>query len=585
MKLRNYWLCIAIFLIHIFAVLVATEIKIELEDVAFVQDKDSSTSVATVQKNQPFGVNIIIKNVQKQPQNISIAGLDTVQVIQQHQSNSMQTINGVTESITTYHVMVRAPNEGPVTIGPAQMEIDGGLIKSDPVTVMVRKESTRAPVKGQASVLCKISLDAQEVVVGQQMPLKMALYTHGPILDIGIGSPTFDGFSVKETNLKSTREEVVDGIPYRVNEITYMLTPLQEGKKILNPITVQYLTPSQKKRSSMHGQFGFGTVFDSFFGPQSDQKQVSSNELMVDVLPLPQHKGQVHGIGDFTAFTASIDKQEADLNEPLTLSLSIQGQGNFDQIAIPKLTLPKWFKSYESKTENGDNKKRFDFIVQVSTPGSVTIPPQSFTYFDVTSKTYKTLKTDQLTIQINKPENYQVPSSSPQAPQEAFQSENSEQEAAQKYEIRPQGNDNNFSLPWWIFLIILFLPLLIFSKKIIQLYHVLTNRFFGARIHARALGRFERDLDLVCQKGDAPALYQFFLRFFAVKSRVTIDQVTEDWIEGYLQRAGWTTEKITEYLDFLSACAQLHFTRTKHSASDQSGLLKKSKYWFIMLNK
>lgn len=553
------------------------EIKLELDEPA-----------TTVGLNQPFGIKVIIKDA-RNPGNIALQGLDTVQVLEQGQSSSTNIVNGVSTSQTNYHITVQARREGPLKLGPAQIVVDGQTIASNTISLDVSKNhAPQGPSKaGQPSVMCKLSADKKNVVVGEPIALTLSIYRTGQILEMALNTVSFDRFLVKEIKERTEHDEVVDGIQYRVQKLHYTLIPLQEGVRELKPVEIHYLAP--QGRSSRHGHFDFGGAIEAFFGQQSERKIATSNDLKITVSPLPEHKGQVHGIGDFRAFTASISKQDADINEPVTLTLSIEGSGNFEQIAIPALTLPKWFKAYESKTEiqnsKDGSKKTFDFVVQATKPGNVTIPPQTFSYFDVTTRSYKTLKTSPINLEITVPDDYQEAPTPTKAPKQQSPEQTSTGGLDRPATASTLAASNNIALPWWLFLLLLLAPLFLFKKKLVNFANRIGRKFFGKCIHRRNLARFEKKLDVMVKSGDAHALHQFFLKFLAAKNDTNINVVTEDWIEHRLKEAGWTPGKIDEFLEFLSTSARLQFMLPHASSIDQNALLKKSQYWLIMLNK
>ena len=593
--LRTQILFLMAFLLTSVAALSAAEVRLELKNVELIKRPDGK-EVAVVGRNQQFDIDIIITGAQKRSEKIAIPGLDAVHVIQQGQSSSTQMVNGIATSETMYHVTVQPKTEGAFTLGPAQIELDGKIVSSNNSFLIDARKNVPSSGKqdgahtGQLSVFCKISVDKQRIVVGEPVTLTLSVYKRGQVLEMSLENPSFEGFLVKEQQGKIERTEVVDGISYQVQEIKYTLTPLSDGVKEIKPLSIQYLVQGQKRRTGLPGHFGFGGAIEAFFGHQPEQKLASSNDLNVTVLPLPEHKGQVHGIGEFSAFKASLSKNVADLNEPITLTLSIEGNGNFDQIPVPNLTLPKWFKSYDSKSETNVNaqggKKQFDFIVQATKAGSLQIPPQVFTFFDVKSQSYKTLKTSPMSLEITVPDDYQQASVPvEQKPDDAVKTQQTPHQTDMLGSVQSLVKAQTGSLPWWLFVIFLVLPVLIFRKKIQRMISSVITKLFGARIHRRDLERFDKELDALQQKRDARYLHPIFIRFLATKHHTSVDVITEDWIEQMLAQSGWLPEKIEEFLAFLSACAQLNFMQSKSSEIDQIALLKRSKYWLIMLNK
>ena len=160
----------------------------------------------------------------------------------------------------------------------------------------------------------------------------------------------FPGFSSKDFGQQQNHQELRNNKLVDIIEQKFALVSLQPGNKTINPVTVVYQAQVKNKRKSM-GIFGddfFGGFFDQM---QLEQKESQSNSLKIDIKPLPKTNESVDGIGVFKTFTMSVDKTSALANEAITLTLEIDGAGNFDQISTPKLAIPDFIKNYESKND------------------------------------------------------------------------------------------------------------------------------------------------------------------------------------------------------------------------------------------
>ena len=86
--------------------------------------------------------------------------------------------------------------------------------------------------------------------------------------------------------------------------------------------------------------------------------------------------------------------------------------------------------------------------------------------------------------------------------------------------------------------------------------------------------------------GQAKKLYHFFLKFLAIKFKEDVELVTEKWIEQTMRtRENWDKKKITEFLEYLNECASMHFIVHEKNKDEKVALLKKAKYWFLILSK
>lgn len=586
-----------------------TTVKLAVQDVAY-QKAANDDLYPVIGVNQEFQLNVIINNTEQDIDSIHIPGIEQLKVIGQSSSQSTSIINKKVSSRISHFKTVIAPQQGAITLGPVQIQSGGKTITSNTITLIVSKNQVaqketknqdhqNTSAEEQIKVLCKIKANKNEVVVGEPITLSIIIYTHGPVLQSGLTQlPNFDGFLAQEPQQVAPQQEVIDNLTYTANEVQFILTPLQPGTKKFNAATAQYVVPIAPKRKRLDG-FGFDihSYMDAFLGNRGQVKQIISNELEITVKPLPPYDKPVDGVGIFTAFQAHIDKQEGHINEPLMLSLLIEGQGNFDQIAIPKLKLAEWFKYYESKTDftktSEGGKKRFDFILQSTKSGTVQIPPQTFTYYDTKTKTYETLATAPLTLTIKELAGAPAPKQqSPQKEQKEPKNVTNDLTKIKTDDLELIKESSSvkqpitFSLPWWVFVALLFtLPCLFFSKKIFLLITSLIQKIFKKHFHQKQLSLFERELTTLVNNQNARGLYQFFLRFLAAKYHVDINQITEDWMLQKLEQEHWDHKKIHEFAEFFGKCMQLNFYAEHKSNLDLNSLMQKAKYWLILLNK
>jgi hypothetical protein len=132
-------------------------------------------------------------------------------------------------------------------------------------------------------------------------------------------------------------------------------------------------------------------------------EKVFSNKLNLDIKPLPNG---INNIGNFT-IDASVDKNKIDANEPINLTITLDGNGNFEDINQFSLNMPKqvlYSSKPEIQTSVVKNKLMGNFVQKISiiSDESYTIPPIAFSYFDATTKKIKTIQTKKIDIEVKK---------------------------------------------------------------------------------------------------------------------------------------------------------------------------------------
>lgn len=592
--------------------LIATDLVLELSDVQNLMLENEKKAQPTVFVGTPFQLKVIVKN--GEGGSLQISGLDKLKVLGKSQVNSQSIFNGAASSEQTIILNVVADQEGIVTVGPVQSEKNGTTIKSNTVQFrVINQPQDSSKIKTASGKNLKKQQDDQEVVCellsdkktyfqGEPFLVTLKITVNGPVAQIGIEHIGFSGFSSKDFGQQQNHQELRDNKLVDIIEKKFALVSLQPGNKVINPAKVVYQAQVKTKRKT-NGFFGddfFGGFFDQM---HLQQKQSQSNSLKLDIKPLPDSGGSVDGIGIFKTFTISVDKQSALVNEAIKLTLEVCGSGNFDQIATPKLVLPDYIKNYESKNDfTADEslgafggKKRFEYVIQVSSAGDVKIPAQSFTYFDTNSKSYKTLKTEEIVLSIKHPagETVQQPIF-PSYQQEAQQLDQLHQEKKSPIskdigfieEDFKSSDPNNMQIPFWIYFILLLFPGIIILSPYRKVLAVCRdNKAFKLFSKKAALSKFQKEFELLINKNKPEQIYGLFLNLLAAKFDLTTQLITIDLIEQKLLDLGWDSKKTNDFTDYLNECASLHFITPRQKIDEVQGsnLFKKGQYWIVLL--
>jgi hypothetical protein len=112
-------------------------------------------------------------------------------------------------------------------------------------------------------------------------------------------------------------------------------------------------------------------------------------------------------VGNFS-IKAFLEKDSVSINEEDSLIVTISGVGNFQRVGSPLVNWPKDIEFFEPSVKNTLNKqqvpltgeRRFRYIFLCNKPGQYTIPPISFSFFDLRTKSYKTVLSKALTVFI-----------------------------------------------------------------------------------------------------------------------------------------------------------------------------------------
>lgn len=354
-------------------------------------------------------------------------GLDVIYGPSTSQQSSVQFINGrmSSSSTITYTFVLMASQSGTFTIKPASITVDGKVLRSNSATVKVlpagqgggsasqqqqQQQSSAAAAKVSGSDLFMTATASRTSVYEQEaILLTYKIYTTLNLTQLDGKLPTLDGFQIQEIPLPRNKEfelETYNGRNYRsVVWSQYVLFPQKSGDLVIPAITYEGLVVIPRKNVDP-----FDAFFNGVSAMQEVKKKIVTPKLTIHVSPLPAKPAKFTGaVGKFTV-SSSINSQEVDANDAVTLKLSVKGSGNMKLIRTPEIAFPKDFETYDAKINDNfslthaglSGTKTFEYLVVPRHAGTFTIPAAEFVYFDTDSKSYKTLTTEPYTLKVKK---------------------------------------------------------------------------------------------------------------------------------------------------------------------------------------
>ncbi len=253
------------------------------------------------------------------------------------------------------------------------------------------------PIDPEEAFFIKVKVDKAKLYVGEQLTASWYLYTRGDVRDIDtLKYPSLNGYWKEDievaTRLTFSRE-IINGVPYkRALLASYALFPINSGPNIIDAYEARcgIILPS----------FGFGKTVKSV--KKSQELTIQVSDLPVDGKP-ETFSG---GVGQFK-LKSKIDTKTIEANQPLTLTLRFEGQGNAKLINLPTLNLPESIELYDKKSEakfykNGKSYKEFKVLLVPRKEGDVEIPAFTFSAFDPVKKEYYSLESKSFQLKILK---------------------------------------------------------------------------------------------------------------------------------------------------------------------------------------
>ena len=521
----------------------------------------------------------------------SIKGFDVLMGPSRSQQSNTQIVNGnvtSTSSITFTYILM-ANNAGEYTIPGASIVADGDQMVSNSVRIKVLPQdqgdsnssssssthsSSGTGVSNQ-DLFITASASKTNVYEQEAFVLTYKIYTRESNLQLNNAKlPDFKGFHSQEiemtTNARWTPEHYQGRNYYTTVYRQFVLFPQQSGKLYIDPAQFQ-MTVGKPVQSD--------DPFDAFFNGGSNvieiKKSISTPKIAINVNPLPAGKPADFsgGVGEFN-ISSSINNKELKTNDAITIKLVISGTGNLKLISNPEIKFPDDFEVYDPKVDNQvrltreglTGNKVIEYLAIPRHAGTYKIPGVSFSYFDIRSKSYKTLKTEEYVINVEKGAGNadQVIANFTNKEDLKVLGEDIRYIKQNEVTLQPKGSFFYGSMTYWLFYIIPALAFIIFfiiyRKQAAENTNVAKMRTKKANKVATKRMKLAGKL---LSENKKDAFYDEVLKalwgYISDKLNIPVSRLSKDNIEEKLRNHGVNEELIKEFLNALNDCEFARF--------------------------
>ena len=346
-------------------------------------------------------------------------------------STSISIVNGkrTTSSQTTYTYVLLPKGTGRFQIAAAEATVKGDRLTSTRPTIEVVSDGAAAAAQGQGQgggqqsqgqsrqgssssagqvsgedMFMRLSLSKRNVMVGETITATLKLYQRVNIAGFEDARfPTFNGFWSQEvqapTNIEFHRENVDDKIYNAAVLRSWNLVPQKAGDITIDAAELVCLVNVRTPRAST------GSIFDSFFQDdyQTIRKRVSTSPVTVHVSGLPAGAPASFGggVGSFK-MSASLTRDSLKTHDAASLRVTVTGSGNTSLLEAPKISFPPDFEVYDVKVSDVSGGKAFEYPFIPRSHGDFVIGPVEYSYFDIASRKYVTLRSQELPIRVER---------------------------------------------------------------------------------------------------------------------------------------------------------------------------------------
>ncbi len=319
------------------------------------------------------------------------------EVVSASTRRSVNIVNGHAEQSISYDYQLTPLEAGEFQFGPFEYHLNGQAIPLGPISVKVVDSGAASPGEREQDYLfATLTASPTNIFVQQPIDLVLSLYSREVQLDREISLQGFDGGGLKldEWRELGAGREQIGSLVYDVRRFRCRATPITAGAFELKPqLRINLLVRQARQRDPF-----FGSVFDdAFFGRFRQQPR------LLDVQPLSLHVRDLPAEGQPAGFAGAVGRFTLDVTagpanvavgEPVTVRITISGQGNLETLSAPAMAGDERLRVYEAKRLpdiGGPDTKVYEQVVIPRSPGVTELPALAFSYFDPETARYETL--------------------------------------------------------------------------------------------------------------------------------------------------------------------------------------------------
>ena len=530
-------------------------------------------------------------------------------------SSSTSIVNGQmsSEVRTTFSYVLSATKEGTFTLPAATIKVDGETLTSNSVSVKVlpadqqpagQSSSARSQQGGAQAKFNKddvhlvLDLSKMSAYEGEAIVATLKLYWRNTQMSnpSDVKLPDFEGFTVQDMDNDNAQAslEHYNGANYQMYPLVkWLLFPSRSGELTIPSASLTANVAIVSTRRT-------GGFFD---WPMEYTENVAvplrsaARKVNVKALPAGKPASYMNAVGSFNVKSVlTADKVRA--NDAVIYRITIDGVGNLKYVKEPEPEFPTDFEVFDPKvdlstraTSSGvQGKKTIEYTIIPRHAGKFEIPSLVFSYFDVKSGQYKTIRTDSYTLEVEKGPN------EGNAGGGAVDFSGTNQER-----IRVLGNDIRYlhsvdadrldlgridpetgkpeplkpfygTLAYWLFFLVPFLAFVILAfiyrrriRRMADIAGMRTRR--AGKVAERRLKAAKKALNAKDENAFYEAIHKAILGYVCDKLRIPLSDLTQDTVSEMLEKHSVRPETIHDVKEVLDTC---QFARYAPSTDSQA---------------
>ncbi|RLD18810.1 MAG: protein BatD [Caldiserica bacterium] len=502
-----------------------------------------------------------------------------------NQAISNSYLNGKRSYSKTYSYFLSPKAQGKFTIKQATIEIGNEVYKTLPIQVVITsavsrpKDGNNADYIASENVHLVAEVSNSNPYLNEAITVVYKLYVSNNVSITRswreIDSPKYADFwsqNIDDKGKSQIYEGTYQGKPYRYVILRRtVLYPQKTGKLEIEPLTLDVPIDVQGNARDVFGRRRMTRV----------NKTISAGARIINVKPLPTQGRPddfTGAVGSFQ-FKVFANKTSLNANESLELKTKITGNGNLKLFDLPSINLPSSLEVYEPvrdnkvktniKGMNGSVSESYTIIPQYK--GVYPIRPIAFSYFDLKSKSYKTISSDEIIVDVENgpvPNQVNISEEGESANKEIVLSNDQFKYIKLEADLKLKNQPIFFksTLFWWLtgapFLLI---PLFIVAgnKRKKHLSDAEGKRLRKAtKLAKKYLSEAKKNLGK--QEAFYEALERALHNYLRAKLDIVTSEFSKDKINTLLSNSNVEEEVVSEFIGLLKSCEFARYTPTSN---------------------
>ncbi len=355
--------------------------------------------------------------------------VDGLEIHQTGASREFELHNFTTTSSVTYNYTVLPLKAGTFRIPSQTIRVGNTSLRTPELTLRVSglpggqgvpNTAGKSDVNSNKIAFAEVVVPKKTAYVGEIIPvvIRVAFATRAKLTE----PPEIagQGFTMRKIQAPDQPQlENINGRQWEVFTFKTAIAAARPGKLDIGPAETEALVtmPRRPGSSRNHSPFDIFNLDDPFSDPlfrdafgafgQQQRVTVKSEPVSLEVKPLPPN-APTHfsgAVGNFT-MAAEAKPKSVQVGDPITVTATISGRGNFDRVNAPVLQDQQGWHQYPPSAKFKQNDevglsgdKTFETVLSPNEKKE-TVPPFLFTYFDPVKESYVTLRSDSIPIQV-----------------------------------------------------------------------------------------------------------------------------------------------------------------------------------------